>query len=114
MISKILSTKQSANLNIFILCPQFVQNKYVPHTNNFRLPKVPKAPPGGRAPQVVNIWCTVKKHVFSHIWKEGKNTLGRTRVNHGARLVLSAHFKEYRNTSLWLPYHVVQCSYKIL
>jgi hypothetical protein len=46
-----ISTKQSVYQNIyFILRPYFVQNKYVPHTNNSS-----PLPPGG-APQFHNLW----------------------------------------------------------
>jgi hypothetical protein len=42
---------------MFVLHPYFVQNKYVPHTNNSPLQRTDNAP-GGRTPQFENLCYT--------------------------------------------------------
>jgi hypothetical protein len=63
----------------FILCPYFVQNKYVPHTNNLPpLQRTNNAPiRGGWAPQFGNLWSIVTPFVLiTSVWCKIRNAFG--------------------------------------
>jgi hypothetical protein len=92
-----------------ILCPHFVQNKYVPGTNNY-LPQRTRAPPQGARHTVWEplVYCNVMLKISCsfHSYKTGNKVSFGTIISNTTSLTIVLCFEYEVSLRLWIGIHL--------